>query len=150
MDNNKTDIENARVFLQLAQQRRVHLSNIDDKYTGFVITLLVGLWSFFLKAYIDSQNNQPLYIFIPVIASYVLLLLWRWYSNYLDNLIVKIYPEILYYEQVLKMPKEYRLMNDLFKSGIKSIENLCDDQFLGVIKKLVKQKRIGSRGPLRF
>ena len=99
------------MLLSIAQQRRQHLSTVIQALNGLAITIISGIWTFFLKSFLDESSlvnaaatPQPFafsYIVAAAGISATVMALWRWYTKYLDSSIADIYPEILRYEQVL-------------------------------------------------
>src|SRR5262245_15693588 len=86
--------ENARQLLTLAYQQRVHWSHVITLHLTVVLTVVVGIWSYFLKAVVDamtSDGQSALYIVIAASFSSLLVSLWRLYAKYLDNNIAGLY-----------------------------------------------------------
>jgi len=89
------------------------------------------------------------YIAFASTISIVLLVLWRWYTRYLDNGIANLYPELIFFEGKLSCPPQYATSSYL-KRNLGSAGDLLDplsfEQKSQVVAQLVKEKRIGDRG----
>ena len=151
----KKDIENARALIRSTQQLRTHWSGIMYSFMGYAIVINVGIWSFFLKAYVDSTNTvspEPLYLLIATAISSVFLGLWRLYSRYHDKGIADLYPDFLYYENILGLVAERRSTASMLSTDVKntklifSNKNLSSDKKIKIIQTLIDTKHMGRRG----
>lgn len=148
------DTDNTKALLQSAQQLRIHWSGFIPAFTGYTIIITIGIWSFFLKSYVDNISNQfgSIYILLASALSALVLGFWRFYAHHLDHHIAGLYPELLYYEGKLSIPAEYGTMGYLIREKIPFLENILSDKNLTLeqksqgIKELVERKRIGNRG----
>jgi len=144
--------EDARALLQSTQQLRIHWSGVINTHIGYVITINVAIWSYFLKSYIDSSN--PKHIVIAAAISAITLGLWRLYTHYIDNHIAGLYPDLLLYESILSVPPNHGTSGYLIRAvpEVKRIldSDLTTEQKIKGISKLVNSKRIGTRGHLVF
>jgi hypothetical protein len=122
---------------------------------GYAIVLNVGIWSYFLKAYVDSSampgREQPLYIGVASALSSIAIMLWRLYTRYVDNYIAGLYPDFLFFEGVLSTPTTSGTSRYLMKavpivSRILTNSGLTPEQKLKGISRLVSLKHIGRRG----
>ena len=146
--------ETTGTLLSLAEKRRQHLSNMIVALNGLAITLILGIWTFLLKGFIDyspmlhptnsALNNgattQPFafsYVILAAGLSSVVMALWRWYVQYLSDEISKIYPEIAMYEQTLGMPSNMGVIRYL--SSNKEISNIMAKLFKAQRVELVKK-----------
>lgn len=150
--------ENARSLLQSTQQLRTHWSSIIVTHIGYAVIINVGIWSYFLKAYIDSLAptiSQPLYIGIASALSSILLMLWRFYTRWIDNNIAGLYKDFLFFEGILSVPSEYGTSGYLMHA-VPAVNPIFQDNKLKPeqkregINKLIQLKRIGRRGHLWF
>ena len=140
---NQLSNDTAGTLLSLAEKRRQHLSNMIVALNGLAITLILGIWTFFLKGFIDyspmlnstssAVNNgvttQPFafsYVILAAGLSSIVMALWRWYVQYLSDEISKIYPEIAMYEQTLGIPSNMGVIRCL--SSNKEISNIMSTQ----------------------
>jgi len=150
------EAENVRTLLMFSLQLRTHLSNLISSLINYVVIINVGLWSYFLKSYVDSvilgQSNN-LYIGVACAISSVSFLLWRFYTHYLDNHIAQLYPEFILYER--RLNASYNMgTTGYLKRQVKGIEDIItsfelnDEQKAEVIRHLAKSKRMGGRGHL--
>jgi len=127
------------------------------------MTLILGVWSFFLKAFFDYSpvlrtgtdfaTSQPFgfsYIVPAAGLSSLILALWRWYVRYLDDSIAKLYPEIMLYEHILGVPSDSGITEYISheKQVGEALSGLCQDQQRQIVCQLVKDKHIGRRGHL--
>lgn len=151
--------ENARSLLQLTQQLRTHWSGIITTHIGYAVVINVAIWSYFVKAYIDSLSGtaagQPLYIGVASSLSSILLMLWRFYTRYIDSNIAGLYPDFLLCEGILSVPIAHGIGGYLMRavpavSPILLDKGLTPEEKQEGIAKLVKSKRIGRRGHLWF
>jgi hypothetical protein len=151
--------DDVRALLQSTQALRTHWSGIIITYVGYAIVVNVAIWSYFLKAYMDSiaapSGSQPLYLGVAAAISSTLLGLWRLYTRHVDDHIAGLYPDFLLYEAKLSVPPTHQTSGYLVKAvrNVKCIlldEDLTPEQKLDAIRTLVKSKRIGRRGHLWF
>lgn len=102
------NLENIRVFYQEAQNRRTHLSGVIVNLIGFTISANALIWSVLGGAYIRSFENsstgEPNYLLAGAVLSSISVLMWRWYTLYLDKQIIDVYPSIAFYEAKLRIP----------------------------------------------
>jgi len=147
------DKADARALLQSTQQLRTHWSGAIITLLGYVAVANAAIWSYFLKAYVDS--SQPLYIAVASAGSSMSLALWRYYVRQLDDFIAALYPEFLFYEGILSVPNNYSTTRYLIKAvpnvhTILENSKLNQEQKCDAISNLVESKRIGIRGHLKF
>ncbi len=158
------DNDDARTILQSTQSLRTHWSGVITQHIGFVMTIILGIWTFFLKAYVDSPGSvsfkkNPWYIIIATILSAIFLILWRLYARYLDNAIANLFSTFIYCESILGLPDGIGTVGYLLriKSPISRKQvftedqiikwyTLCPEQKSKVIEELFNMKRIGARG----
>ena len=149
--------DDARALLQSTQQLRTHWSSVITTHIGYVIVIIVAIWSYFLKSYIDSltvpSEAQPLYIVLAAALSAITLGMWRLYTHYIDHHIAGLYPDFLLYEGMLSVPSDHGTSGYLIRAvpGVDLIlldNDLTSKQKSEGISTLVKLKRIGGRGHL--
>jgi hypothetical protein len=119
---------------------------------GYAWALYVGIWSFFLKAYIDATANNRdglNYILIAGALSSIVFGLWRWHTRYVDNAIANLYPTLVHCEQIMKVPPEYGTMSYLghfigteFKIDL---SKETEETILRGVEHLVVTRRAGHR-----
>lgn len=155
MSNN----DNTKDLFGIAEQRRQHLSNFIGSLNALAITVVIGIWAFLSKefidtsSFIDSSKEDILpfaFSFIVFAAglSSIVITLWRLYVKYCDNLIADLYPEILEYEIALGMITPYGIMKHIRsnKTISESISELSHSDQQKVVGELVNMHRIGTRG----
>ena len=109
----------AAQLLQSTQRMRVAWTAFIGSLLGYASALYIGIWSFFLKAYIDATDKSTdrlNYILIASASSAVILGLWRFYTRHLDNAIACLYPTLVHCEQTMGVPPEY---GTAVKGGVK-------------------------------
>jgi len=144
----------AGALLQSTQQLRAHWSGVINTHIGYVITINVAIWSYFLKSYIDPSTSNPMYIVIAAAISAITLVVWRLYTHYIDNNIAGLYPDLLLYESILSVPPNHGTSGYLIRAvpEVKRIldSDLTTEQKIKGISRLVNSKRIGTRGHSAF
>jgi hypothetical protein len=158
------DFENLRVFYQNAQNRRIHLSQIIVTNIGYAITLTVAIWGFFGKGCLDAMASQsvqqrkwgPWYLFVAALLSSIVVILWRWYTQYLDNTMVDdAYPKIVFCECELKVNDLLTMWRHFVEkhtskgsgsSKEKELMELSSTERMKFVSELSKHKRYGCRG----
>ncbi len=153
--------ENARVLLSVAEQRRQHWSTAIGVLNGLAVTIIVGLWTFFLKSFLDTSSfvnpaitpaDSQAFAFSYVVAaaglSAIVLGLWRLYVRYIDDEIASIYPEIMSYEQLLGVGSGAGIQKYILRQPRigAAFAQLFPEQRQQLVAQLVKDKRIGRRG----
>jgi hypothetical protein len=153
--------DNAGRLLSIAEQRREHLSTFITALNGLAITIVVGIWTFFLKSFSDTSaflnpaakpEDFQAFAYSYVVAaaglSALVLGLWRLYARYIDDEIANIYPEIMSYEQVLGVGSYGGIQKYILKQPQISIAfaQLYPKQRQQLVKHLVEDRRIGRRG----
>lgn len=157
-------VENARSLVNTVEQRKQHLSSAIHNLNWLAVTLIAGVWTFFLDGFlkhspfvnpnISAENAQPFafsYIITAAGISSVILLLWRLYVRYLDNQISAIYPEILRYEKRLGVSADDGTSKYLTESNetLKNVlPTLGETQQIELVRQLVHDGHIGRRGTI--
>lgn len=153
------DPENARALLQTTQSLRTHWSSSIVTLIGYAVVLNVAIWSYFLKAYVDSLTpsayEQPLFIGVASAISSIVIMLWRLYTRYIDNHIAGLYSDFLLCEGVLSIPTNSGTSGYLMRAvpivnRFLADNNLTREQKLKGISSLISSKRIGRRGHFWF
>ena len=92
------DRDNAGALLQSTQQLRTHWSGVITSHFGYAIIINAAIWSYMLKAYVDSLSVQSVegltYIALAAALSAILLGLWRLYTHSIDNHIAGLYRQL--------------------------------------------------------
>lgn len=144
----------AEALLQSTQQLRTHWSGVIDTRVGYIMVANVAIWSYFLKAYIDSLAtlSQPLYILLATTLSAILLGLWRRDTHHIDNGITSLYADFVLCEGVLSVPPEHGISGYLIRNVSENLGLILEDTDLtpkerakGILI-LFDRKRIGDRG----
>jgi hypothetical protein len=164
----KKNFENIRVFYQSAQERRRHLSQIIVTNIGYAITLNAAILGFFGKGYIDSMASQynqqrelsPWYLLVAAFLSSIVIILWRWYTHYLDNMRVNdAYSKIVFCEHELKVDDLLTMWRHFAKkhtskgSGStreKELMELSSTERMKFVSELSRHRRYGCRGHNTF
>lgn len=146
--------EDAQSLLRSTQQLRTHWSGVITSHLSLAITINAGIWSYFLKSYLDSVSKGSTdalsYIAFSGGISTILLGLWRLYTRYLDDNIANLYPDFLLYEGVLDVPVNRGTSGYLIRN-VPNVDGILKGNFtlekkVEAIAKVVRSKRIGSRG----
>ena len=149
--------DDARTLLQSTQQLRTHWSGVITSHFGYAIIINAAIWSYLLKAYVDSLSVRSVeglsYIALAVALSAVLLGLWRLYTHCIDNHIAGLYPDFLDCEKALAIQPNRGTGGYLVRAvprvgQILSSSELNSDQKVAAISYLVEKKKIGRRGHL--
>ena len=141
-------------LLQNAQAQRHHWSSMINSMNGFLVVVLVGIWAYFIPAYIQSFNNTnnggfPAYLFVGSAISALTLGIWRIYARYIDGKIAGLFPGIFLYEQRLGTSKFDGISGYLHEN--KQLRKIIDDADMSltrktdVLRKIVEKKKIGNR-----
>ncbi|MFC1907892.1 hypothetical protein ACFLWT_00710, partial [Chloroflexota bacterium] len=159
------NLKNANGSLIIAEKRRQHLSNAIIALNGLAITLILGIWTFFLKGFFDHSSlinpatsnveNQPFafsYITLAAGLTCIVIALWRWYARYLDDCLSNLYPEIMLYERVLGVSSDAGVERYLSKNKeLKEVfSTLSREKREKLVDQLVKDRHVGRRGHLPF
>lgn len=160
MCHEEENLENIRVLYQTVQQRRTHLSGVIVNLIGFTITANALIWSVLGQAFIKSQENNVenglRYLFAAAFISSITVILWRWYTHYLDKEVMKdVYPSIAFYEAKLIIPDDLSSWAGVVNKAIKKEKNhtiytqamlLSPDQRKIAVQHLIEQNCYGCRG----
>ena len=157
-------VENARSLVSVIEQRRQHLSNQIHNQNWLAVTVIVGVWSFFLARFLDHSpfvnpniavdETEPFafsYIMLAAGISSLVLVLWRIYARYLDCQISRVYPEIMKYEKRLGVSEADGIGDYLAGSNNilkRVLPTLGESQQLELVRQLVRDRHIGRRGHL--
>ena len=70
-------VENARSLVSIVEQRRQHLSSMIHNLNWITVTVVAGVWSFFLSRFLDHSPfmnpNIPVDEAEPFAFSYIML-----------------------------------------------------------------------------
>lgn len=161
MDEQKKACDDVKALYQAVCQLRIHWSDVIVRNIHYAIILIMGIWGLLGNAYIESRcevccyrAGKGWYLFVAALLSSIVIVLWRWYSHYLDKAIINIYPEIVKYEAKLGAKDEgvwiYLIKNVLGKSENQELKDLTEDQKKKFVEELVQRKQIGCRGHNTF
>lgn len=158
------NVENAKSLINAVEQRRQHLSSMIHNLNWVAVTLVAGVWTFFLDGFLDHSpfinpniseaNAHPFafsYIIMAAGISSLIMMLWRLYARYLDNQISALYPEIMRYEKRLGVSGEDGICNYLARSNKileRVLPKLGETQQLELVRQLFRGGRIGRRETL--
>ncbi len=157
--------------VKLSEQHRRTIST----YTGFAVTINVGIWSYFLKAYIDSlgainsqcsikeyvnsitMTGQPLYLGIAAAISSIVIGAWRFHNRQVDNDYFGFYTDLLRYELMAHVPVYNGELGGLIRTRHRlrclfwgNNSGLSIERKLKVINKLIINKQMGWDGCLKL
>lgn len=157
-------VENTRSLVSIVEQRRQHLSSTIHNLNWITVTVVTGVWSFFLSRFLDHSAfinpNIPVddaelfafsYIMLDAGISSLILVLWRIYARYLDCQMSEVYPEIMKYEKRLGVSEADGMGNYLAGSNNilkRVLPTLGESQQLELVGQLVRDRHIGRRGQL--
>ncbi|MFC1955298.1 hypothetical protein ACFLWZ_01995 [Chloroflexota bacterium] len=147
--------DDARTLLLSIQQLRRHWAGVITSHFGYAIIINAAIWSYLLKAYVDSLSVQSIeglsYVALAAALSAILLGLWRLYTHSIDNHIAGLYPDFLLCEGVLGIRYPHGTGGYL----IGAVPKVCkifsshklkpDQEEVEVIVYLVEKKKIGRR-----
>ncbi len=173
--------ETTRVMLQIYHERGNHLANMLIALNGFMVAFIAGLLTFVGSSALFSPKCvnisgqilvepssciNPWPIFIAINIAIIVLIIWRFYSHYIDDDIVKGYRKLIYLEHDLEVSRKVSLLSNLEKDdGSPGLARLkiyaeiessgqCDDQKferkMKIIDELIKKKKMGYRGHFWF
>ena len=146
--------DEVRSFLQSTHQMRALWTGIISRNFVFTIAFIVAIWSYFLKAYIESGSNGLAngLSFLAVAAGLtsIMLGLWRLYTRYIYCHIAGLYPDLLYCEKILGIEPHRGTAGYLQRSipilrQILGEKHLNSDQKQEVIVFLVDRKSLGRK-----
>lgn len=157
MDNTEAQNNNIRVLYHEVQQDRRQLSRTIVRSTGWVIAINVAIWAFFAKEYIDTLAFEgparqlawrAWYLFAAVLLCSLVVIFWRWYTHFLDNRLVNLYPELLDYEIRLNPSGGGSLWTHLERCLFKRCTEQQKKELRNraAIHSLVDARRVGWRG----
>ncbi|MGA8144980.1 MAG: hypothetical protein WB987_13920 [Candidatus Acidiferrales bacterium] len=119
-------------------------------------------WMMLLRAIVDGRpsrcttvvlglSQSTVYILIAVFLSSAVFGLWRWYSRFLDDAITTLYPTLVFCETAMGLPMEYGTLSHL-RAAVLDKHNVKIDahEYLPLVKQLVSDKRIGTRGHFKM
>jgi hypothetical protein len=146
--------DEARSFLQSSQQMRAVWSGIISRNFVFTIAFIVAIWSYFLKAYIESGSNNLAngLSFLAVAAGLtsIMLGLWRLYTRYIYNRVAGLYPDLLLSEKNLGI-EPHRGISGYLQRSIPRLRQVLGEKYLNseqkldVIAFLVNRKSLGRK-----
>ena len=149
------DKPEAGQLLQSTQKLLIHWSTLIYALSGYTGIVFLGIWSFLLKAYMDSSRPPagPLlpidYLLIASAASSLLLGIWRVSTRRVDIMVARLYPTFIYCEMILGVPSNYGTLVYITDHVLKDFKKTLTrdhEQLLRGIEHLVNAKRIGTRG----
>ncbi len=149
--------DEARSFLQSTQQMRALWAGVISRDVVFIIAFIAAVWSYFLKAYIDSASNSPdnglAFLAVAAGLSSILLGWWRLYTHYIYSRIVDLYPDLLLCENILGV-EPYRGTAGYLQRTIPRLRRILGENELNpnqqqaAISFLVESKSLGRRSHL--
>lgn len=146
--------ENCKAKLEALNQYRTHWSGVITNHLSLALTINVAIISYFLNSFIEARHNlngEFSFLFAMFAITSIIFGLWRINTRYIDNVIVKLYPEILSCEFKMGYKKNEGLLKYL-SSELRRIEILFKEENMNhrkrirLLTQLIKDKRIGTRG----
>jgi hypothetical protein len=149
------DKPEAGQLLQSTQRLRIYLSTLIYALSGYTGAVLLGIWFFLLKAYMDASRppagplNPIDYLLIAAATSSLVLGVWRVSARRVDIRMAQLYPTFIYCEMIMGVPPNYGTLvyiTDHVLEDFKKTLTRDHDQLFRGIEYLVNAKRIGTRG----
>jgi hypothetical protein len=146
--------DNARVLLQSTQQMRTLWAGALSRDFVYAIVINVAIWTYFLKAHVESLSIEPSqgfsYLAVAAGLSSLTLGLWRLFSRHMYHRIAGFYPDLLVCEQLLGVRTDQGTAGYLGRS-IPRLRRLLYGEALNpkqqaeAISFLVERKSMGRR-----
>jgi hypothetical protein len=168
----EVDPQNARIFLELAEQRIEHLNSISNNLFGFMIVAISAIWGFYFTQNIEIyplqinstavQNTESFkYMITPYMLLQFVILggvtsalvgLWRWAHHVYDNDIARNYPEMMLYESILRMNRNFGITGYLNGQSPWTKKHFGEkvEDWITRVHNDVANRKIGMRGKLRW
>jgi hypothetical protein len=158
--NNYNKDETTLTMLKIYHERSNQLSNMLIAINGFILAFISGLLAFIgssafsisdcknvsFVSLIKSGCLNPWPIFIAINIAIVVLILWRFYSHYIDDDIIQMYGKILSCEKTVDIIFDASLLKNLiilFRVGfIDEFPKFRQDKKVQEIKRLEILNRI--------
>jgi hypothetical protein len=144
--------DDACALQQSTQNLRTLWEGVISRDYIFVIAINAAIWTYLLRAYIESfstPSNQGFsYLAVAAGLSSIMLGLWRLYTRYIYNRIAGLYPDLLLYEKILGIEPDHGTTAYLVGTiprlrRLLSGERLNPNQKGEAISYLVAEKRMG-------
>jgi len=133
----------------------IHWSTLIYALSGYTGAVLLVIWGFLLKAYMDASRPpagpmHPIdYLLIASAVSSLILAIWRVSTHRVDIRMARLYPTFLYCERIMGVPPNYGTLvyiTDHVLEDFKKTLTRDHEQLMRGIEYLVNEKRIGTRG----
>lgn len=144
--------DDARVLLQSTQRVRTLWSGSISRDFVYAVGLNAAIWTYFLKAYVESLSSNPSqgfsYLAVAAGLSSLTLGLWRVFTSHTYGRIAGLYPDLLLCEQSLGVETNQGTAGYLSRtiprlSRILSGEELNPNQKSEAVSFLVRKKSMG-------
>ena len=144
--------DDARVLLQSTQQVRTLWAGAISRDFVYAVALNAAIWTYFLKAYVESLASNPSqgfsYLAVAAGLSSLILGLWRVFTSHTYGGIAGLYPDLLLCEQSLVVETNQGTAGYLSRtiprlSRILSGEELNPNQKSEAVSFLVRKKSMG-------
>jgi hypothetical protein len=144
--------DDARVLLQSTQRVRTLWAGAISRDFVYAVALNAGIWTYFLKAYVESLSSNPgqgfSYLAVAAGLSSLVLGLWRVFTRHTYGRIAGLYPELLLCEQSLGVETSQGTAGYLRRtiprlSRILSGEELNPKQKSDAVSFLARKKSMG-------
>ena len=146
------DSDDARVMLQSTQRVRTLWSGSISRDFVYAVGLNAAIWTYFLKAYVESLSSNPSqgfsYLAVAAGLSSLTLGLWRVFTSHTYGRIAGLYPDLLLCEQSLGVETNQGTAGYLSRtiprlSRILSGEELNPNQKSEAVSFLVRKRSMG-------
>jgi hypothetical protein len=144
--------DDARVLLQSTQRVRTLWAGAISRDFVYAVGLNAAIWTYFLKAYVESFSTSPSqgfsYLAVAAGLSSLILGLWRVFTSHTYDRIAGLYPDLLLCEQSLGVETNQGTAGYLRRTiprlgRILSGEELNSNQKSEAVSFLVREKSMG-------
>jgi hypothetical protein len=144
--------DDARVLLQSTQSVRTLWAGAISRDFVYAVALNAAIWTYFLKAYVDSLSTSPnqgfSYLAVAAGLSSLILGLWRVFTRHTYDHIAGLYPDLLTFELTLGVESNQGTAGYLKRTiprlnRILSGEQLSPNQKRSAISYLNSKKSMG-------
>lgn len=144
--------DDARALHQSTQRLRTLWAGVISRDFICIIAIIAGIWTYFLKAYVESITTNPghsiSYLAVAAGLSSLLLGLWRVFTQHIYDRVAGLYPDLLLCEQSLGVETNQGTAGYLRRTiprlgRILSGEELNPNQKSEAVSFLVRKKSMG-------
>jgi hypothetical protein len=148
--NNEEDVHAAKIYFQETNQKIIQMSNYIINIAGFTFALLGVIVTVFGNQYFHVYPLQKGYIFM--LAAFLCSLtlgMWRWFTHIIDNDIAALYPNMIFYEDIISLEIKgptHKHLETIPNINKIILENITPNERREKLEKLFLKRRMGSRG----